>query len=61
MLMANVLVQLNVIRLDLEAEQRELEHINSLIEILTDKRQHIIGNISYLEGKIEELEDELDA
>lgn len=61
MLMANVLAKLDRVREDLETEQQDLKRINNLIKSLQDQRSRIIKEISDLEYKIEELEDELDA
>lgn len=61
MLMANVLAQLDRMRDDLETEKKNLERVNNLIKCLQDQKARIIDDISYIEYKIEELEDELDA
>ena len=60
MLMANVLAKLDRVREDLETEQKDLERVNNLIKSLQDLRSRIIKEISDLEYKIEELEEELD-
>ncbi len=60
MLMANVLAKLDRMRDDLETEKKDLERVNSLIKHLQDQKARIIADISYIEYKIEELEDELD-
>lgn len=61
MLMANVLAKLDRVREELEAEEKDLKRIDNLIKSLQDQRRNVVKEISYLEGKIEELEDELDA
>lgn len=61
MLMANVLAKLDRVREDLETEQQDLKRVENLIKSLQDQRSRIIKEISDLEYKIEELEDELDA
>ena len=61
MLMANVLAKLYRVREELEAEEKDLKRIDNLIKSLQDQRRNVVKEISYLEGKIEELEDELDA
>ena len=60
MLMANVLAKLDRMREDLETEKKDLERVDNLIKSLQDQKARIIGDISYIEYKIEELEDELD-
>jgi len=60
MLMANVLAKLDRVREDLETEQQDLKRVENLIKSLQDQRSRIIKEISDLEYKIEELEDELD-
>ena len=60
MLMANVLAKLDRVRKDLEAEQQDLKRVENLIKSLQDQRSRIIKDISDLEYKVEELEDELD-
>ena len=61
MLMANVLAKLDRVREDLETEKQDLKRVDNLIKSLQDQRSRIIKEISDLEYKIEELEDELDA
>lgn len=61
MLMANVLAKLDRVREELETERYDLKRVENLIESLQDQRSRIIEEISDLEYKIEELEDELDA
>ena len=61
MLMANVLAKLDRVREELETEQQDLKRVDNLIKSLRDQRSRIIKEISDLEYKIEELEDELDA
>ena len=61
MLMANVLAKLDRVREELETEQQDLKRVDNLIKSLQDQRSRIIKEISDLEYKIEELEDELDA
>lgn len=60
MLMANVLAKLDRVREDLETEQQDLKRVENLIKALQDQRSRIIKEISDLEYKIQELEDELD-
>lgn len=60
MLMVNVLAKLDRVREELEAEEKDLKRIDNLIKGLQDQRRNVVKEISYLEGKIEELEDELD-
>lgn len=60
MLMANVLAKLDRMRDDLETEKQDLNRVNNLIKCLQDQKARIIADISYIEFKIEELEDELD-
>lgn len=60
MLMANVLAKLDRVQEDLETEQQDLKRVENLIKSLQDYRSRIIKEISDLEYKIEELEDELD-
>lgn len=60
MLMANVLAKLDRVREDLETEQQDLKRVDNLLKSLQDQRSRIIKEISDLEYKIEELEDELD-
>ena len=61
MLMANVLAKLDRVREELETEQQDLKRVENLIKSLQEQRSRIIKEISDLEYKIEELEDELDA
>ena len=61
MLVANVLAKLDATRSDLEQHQRDLKAIDKLISALQDQRSSIVKEISALECKIMELEDELDA
>ena len=60
MLMANVLAKIDRYRDDLEKEKKDLDRVNNLIRSLQDQKNEICRNISDLEYKIEELEDELD-
>lgn len=60
MLIVNVLAKLDRVREDLETEQQDLKRVDNLIKSLQDQRSHILKEISDLEYKIEELEDELD-
>ena len=60
MLMANVLAKLDIVRDELEIQQKDLVRVNNLIKSLQDQKRSIIKEISDLEYKIEELEDELD-
>ena len=60
MLMANVLAKLDAVREDLEKEQKDLKRVDALIQHLQDQKKIILNEISVLEIKIEELEDELD-
>lgn len=60
MLMANVLAKLDRARDELEIQQKDLVRVNNLIKSLQDQKRSIINEISDLEYKIEELEDELD-
>ena len=60
MLMANVLAKIDRYRDDLEKEKKDLDQVNNLIRSLQDQKNEICRNISDLEYKIEELEDELD-
>ena len=59
--MANVLAKLDRVREELETEQQDLKRVDNLIKSLQDQRSRIIKEISDLEYKIEELEEELDA
>ena len=61
MLVANVLAKLDRVREELETEQQDLKRVENLIKSLQDQRSRIIKEISDLEYKIEELEEELDA
>ena len=61
MLVVNVLAKLDATRSDLEQHQRDLKAIDKLISALQDQRSSIVKEISALECKIMELEDELDA
>ena len=60
MLMANVLARIDRARDELEKEKKDLDRVNNLIRSLQDQKNEICRNISDLEYKIEELEDELD-
>ena len=60
MLMANVLAKIDRYRDELEKEKKDLDRVNNLIRSLQDQKNEICRNISDLEYKIEELEDELD-
>ena len=60
MIKANVLAKLDSARDELEIQQKDLRRVNNLIKSLQDQKQDIIKEISALEYKIEELEDELD-
>lgn len=60
MLMANVLAKLAATREDLEQHQRDLRAMDKLIVALQDQKTTIKKEISALECKIMELEDELD-
>ena len=59
MLMANVLAKIDRYRDELEKERKDLDRVNNLIRSLQDQKNEICRNISDLEYKIEELEDEL--
>ena len=61
MLVANVLAKLDATREDLEQHQRDLRAMDKLITALQDQKTTITKEISALECKIMELEDELDA
>ena len=61
MLVANVLAKLDATRDELEQHQRDLRAMDKLITALQDQKTTIIKEISALECKIMELEDELDA
>ena len=61
MLVANVLAKLDATRDDLEQHKRDLRAMDKLITALQDQKTTIIKEISALECKIMELEDELDA
>ena len=61
MLVANVLAKLDATRDELEQHQRDLRATDNLIIALQDKKTIIKKEISELECKIMELEDELDA
>ena len=60
MLMANVLAKIDRYRDELEKEKKDLDRVNNLIRSLQDQKNEICRNISDLEYKIEELEDEPD-
>ena len=60
MLVANVLAKLDATRDELEQHQRDLRAMDKLITALQDQKTTIKKEISALECKIMELEDELD-
>ena len=60
MLVANVLAKLDATRDELEQHQRDLRAMDKLITALQDQKTTIIREISALECKISDLEDELD-
>lgn len=60
MLLANVLAELDVARDRLELQQRDLKRVDNLLKMLQDRKALIVKDISDLEYKISELEDELD-
>lgn len=60
MLLANVLAELDVVRDRLELQQRDLKRVDNLLKMLQDRKARIAKDISDLEYKISELEDELD-
>ena len=59
MLVANVLARLDAARSELETEQKDLKRIDNLIKSLQEQRKFVANEISDLEIKITELEDEL--
>lgn len=60
MLLANVLAKLDRARDELEQHQRDLKAMDKIIIALQDQKARIVKDISDLEYKISELEDELD-
>lgn len=60
MLLANVLAKLDRARDELEQHKRDLRAMDKLIIGLQDQKSRIAKDISDLEYKISELEDELD-
>lgn len=60
MLLANILAELDVARDRLELQQRDLKRVDNLLKMLQDRKARIAKDISDLEYKISELEDELD-
>lgn len=60
MLLANILAELDVARDRLELQQRDLRRVDNLMKMLQDRKARIAKDISDLEYKISELEDELD-
>ena len=61
MLVTNVLAKLDATREDLESKQKDLKRVDRLMATLEETRKSICNDISALECKIMELEDELDA